>query len=62
MIRILDYKEVSKEQILSRAVPAVDVTGIVTDIISQVRTRGDAALREYSERFDKVRLLSLIHI
>lgn len=58
MIRILDYKEVSKEQILSRAVPAVDVTGIVTDIISQVRTRGDAALREYSERFDKVRLSS----
>lgn len=58
MIRILDYKEVSKEQILSRAVPAVDVTGIVTDIISQVRTRGDAALREYSERFDKVKLSS----
>lgn len=58
MIRILNYKEVSKEQILSRAVPAVDVTGIVTDIISQVRTRGDAALREYSERFDKVKLSS----
>ena len=58
MIRILDYKEVSKEQILSRAVPAVDVTGIVTEIISQVRTRGDAALREYSERFDKVKLSS----
>ncbi len=58
MIRILDYKEVSKEQILSRAVPAVDVTGIVTDIISQVRTRRDAALREYSERFDKVKLSS----
>lgn len=58
MIRILDYKEVSKEQILSRAVPAVDVTGIVTDIISQVRTRGDVALREYSERFDKVKLSS----
>lgn len=58
MIRILDYKEVSKEQILSRAVPAVDVTGIVTEIISQVRTRRDAALREYSERFDKVKLSS----
>lgn len=58
MIRILDYKEVSKEQILSRAVPAVDVTGIVTDIVSQVRTRGDVALREYSERFDKVKLSS----
>ena len=58
MIRILDYKEVSKEQILSRAVPAVDVTGIVTEFISQVRTRGDAALREYSERFDKVKLSS----
>lgn len=58
MIRILDYKEVSKEQILSRAIPAVDVTGIVTEIISQVRTRRDTALREYSERFDKVKLSS----
>ena len=32
--------------------PALDVPAIVADIISAVRTRGDDAVREYSDRFD----------
>ena len=33
-----------------------DVSAVVRAIIAEVRARGDAALIEYSERFDKVRL------
>ena len=43
--------------------PAFDVTelfGTVQPIISAVRERGDAALREYGERFDHVTLAELI--
>ena len=32
--------------------PAPDVPAIVAEIIDAVRTRGDDAVREYSERFD----------
>ena len=35
-----------------------DVSRAVRDIIAQVRARGDAALIDYTERFDKVRLSS----
>ena len=59
MIRIMKYGEVANEDIFARSVPAVDVAGIVTDIISQVRARGDAALLDYCEKFDRVRLSSL---
>ena len=33
--------------------PKVDVPGIVTGVIDDIRTRGDAAVRRYSEKFDK---------
>ena len=33
---------------------AADVDAAVADIIAQVRARGDAALREYSARFDRI--------
>lgn len=33
--------------------PPVDVAGIVKDVIDQVRLDGDAAVRRYSEKFDK---------
>jgi sulfopropanediol 3-dehydrogenase len=32
--------------------PSIDVPAVVADIIDAVRTRGDDAVREYSERFD----------
>ena len=59
MIQILKYGEVSNEEIFARVVPTVDVAGIVTDIIDNVRARGDAALYEYCEKFDKAKLTSL---
>ena len=59
MIRILKYNEVATEEIFARSVPEVDVAGIVSDIIADVRRRGDAALFDYAEKFDKVRLEAL---
>ena len=59
MIKILHYGEVSNEQIFARAVPEVDVVKVVTDIIKDVRKRGDEALLEYTKRFDRAQLSSL---
>ena len=59
MIRIYKYGEVSNSEIFARAVPAVDVEAIVADIIADVKKRGDAALLEYTEKFDKVKLSEL---
>ena len=56
MIRILRYGEVAKEDIFARAVPETDVAGVVSDVIANVRANGDAALLDYTERFDRVRL------
>ena len=59
MIQIYKYGEVENDKIFARAVAEVDVAAIVTDIIDSVRKNGDAALLEYCERFDKVKLDSL---
>ena len=59
MIQILKYGEVPSEEIFARVVPTVDVAGIVADIIANVRQRGDAALYEYCEKFDKAKLTTL---
>ena len=59
MIRIMKYGEVANEEIFARSVPEVDVAGIVSGIIADVRVRGDAALYEYCAKFDKVGLKSL---
>ena len=59
MIQILKYGEVPSEEIFARVVPTVDVAGIVADIIANVRQRGDAALYEYCEKFDKAKLDTL---
>ena len=59
MIKILKCGEVANDEIFARVVPTVDVAGIVADIIHNVRTRGDAALYEYCEKFDKAKLQSL---
>ena len=60
MIQILKYGEVANEEIFARVVPTVDVAGIVADIIANVRARGDAALYEYCEKFDKAKLDTLL--
>lgn len=59
MIKILKYGEVSNDRIFSRVVPEFDVTAIVSEIIENVRTNGDAALFEYCEKFDKAKLTAL---
>ena len=59
MIKIYKYGEVAEDEIFSRVVPEVDVAGIVSDIIANVRGRGDAAVFEYCERFDRAKLSAL---
>ena len=59
MIRILKYGEVANSDIFARAVPAVNVEAIVSEIIANVRERGDAALFEYCKKFDKAELTTL---
>ena len=60
MISILKYGEVSNSEIFARAVPAVNVEDTVSEIIKNVKERGDAALFEYCEKFDKAKLSSLL--
>ena len=59
MIKILKMGEVSREEILSRKNPTASVEETVAEILKQVRERGDDALKEYTEKFDGVRLESL---
>ncbi|MGI6021302.1 MAG: histidinol dehydrogenase [Lachnospiraceae bacterium] len=59
MIRIMKYGEVSNDEIFARVQPSVNVEDIVADIIYDVRKRGDAALLEYTKKFDGADLESL---
>ncbi len=59
MIKIMKYGEVSPDEIFARVEPAVNVEGIVTEIIANVRNNGDKALFEYCEKFDKAKLTAL---
>lgn len=59
MIRILDYTKLTKEEIFDRGESTLDVSGIVADIIANVRKNGDQALFEYAKKFDKVELNSV---
>ncbi len=52
MIKKYRYGEVANEDIFARTQMPANVEGIVADIIENVRQRGDAALQEYSEKFD----------
>ena len=60
MIKILQYGQVETSQIFSRGTAATDVSGIVSEIIANVRQNGDKALFEYCERFDGAKLSSLL--
>ncbi len=52
MISIVKFEEVGIEGVLSRLEEKVDVASVVSEVIDAVRTRGDAALREYCLKFD----------
>ncbi|MCR5523685.1 MAG: histidinol dehydrogenase [Clostridia bacterium] len=59
MIKIFKFSEVNKKDIFSRVTPSFNVEGIVSEIISDVKTNGDEALFRYCEKFDKAVLNSL---
>ncbi len=60
MIKILKVNEVSNDEIFARGNVNINVEDIVTDIIANVRKNGDKALFEYTEKFDKAKLDSLL--
>ena len=59
MIKIMRFGEVSPDEIFARVVPGVNVEGIVTEIIENVKKNGDKALLSYCEKFDKAKLTSI---
>ena len=60
MIPILKLKDLTDEQILNRDIQAEEnVSAAVDAVITKVRQSGDAALLEYTEKFDGVKLESL---
>ena len=59
MMKIMKFGDVPPEEIFARAVPEIDVSAVVAEIIDTVRTRGDAALLEYNEKFEKAKLTAL---
>lgn len=54
MIRILKYSELTPEEVFARTEPTNDVSGIVADIIEDVRANGDEAIIRYAARFDGI--------
>ena len=60
MIRIMKYGAVPNEEIFARSMPTVNVADKVAEIILNVRERGDAALREYTEKYDHASPESLL--
>ena len=59
MIKIMKYGEIPNDEIFARAEPKVNVEGIVSEIIENVKANGDKALFEYCEKFDNAKLDSL---
>ena len=59
MIKIYKYGEVAREEIFKRENIASGVEGVVAEIILNVINNKDAALFEYSKKFDKAELTSL---
>ena len=59
MIKILNFRDVTPEQVFARTENPVNVEAIVSEIIANVRKNGDNALFEYCEKFDRVKLESL---
>ena len=59
MIKILKYGEVKNADVFARVTPEMNVEAIVSEIIENVKSNGDKALLEYSEKFDKAKLTDL---
>ena len=59
MIKILNFNDVSKDEVFARVTPQFDVSKIVSDILLDVKENGDKALLSYTEKFDGAKLDSL---
>ena len=59
MIKIMKFGEIPNSEIFARTKSGINVEAIVSDIIENVKQRGDAALFEYCEKFDKAKLETL---
>ncbi len=60
MIKILNYGQVSNDEIFARGEIKADVEKIVADIIEDVRKNGDEALFKYNKKFDGADISSLL--
>lgn len=58
-MKILQYSETGKSQMLMRSIESSGVGPAVSAIIADVARRGDAALIDYAERFDRAKLTAL---
>ena len=54
MIRILNYSEMTADEIFARSEPTADVADIVSGIIEDVRENGDEAIVRYAAKFDGI--------
>lgn len=55
-----DLSDQALQKLIQRNVdPAEEIRAVVEDIIANVRSQGDKALRDYAGRFDKVELKNL---
>ena len=54
MIKILDFAEVTAEEVFARSEPTADVSDIVAAIIKDVRENGDEAVIRYAAKFDGI--------
>lgn len=59
MISIYEYGAVPNDRIFARQDPVSDVRDAVAEILVTVQRDGDAALRNYAQRFDHASLTAL---
>lgn len=52
MIRTYRYGDIQIDEIFERNVEETDVSGVVAEILADVKKNGDEALRRYAEKFD----------
>ncbi|MFA6867466.1 MAG: histidinol dehydrogenase [Clostridia bacterium] len=61
MIKIFDFNKINIDKVLNRKIESYSAyENTVKEIIEYVKTAGDKALYEYGEKFDKVKLTSLM--
>ena len=60
MIKMMQYGQVPNSEVFARVTPTVNVEAVVSEIIANVRQRGDKAVLEYNLKFDKAELTSLL--